>query len=169
MKIRFFSKKEVGCLMMDLDIPTWDGILSNIDSKDLDESEDNPLEKTPHITILYGLIDSELKLDELVEDTKYLYHDFQIRLHNISLFEKEDQDVLKFEVDDSLNVFAELNKFYRANYSYANEFPEYKPHCTIAYLKKGTGKKYLDMMNELLCTSKCMVYSDKDRVKTIID
>jgi len=53
---------------------------------------------------------------------------------------------------------------------HTNEYAEYKPHCTLAYLKPGMGQKYVDLFNGLLYAVKPkeFVYSDADRNQTKI-
>jgi hypothetical protein len=61
------------------------------------------------------------------------------------LFENEKYDVLKFEVvgDNLHETNADLKKF-----PHTTSFPDYNPHLTIAYLKKGEGSKYVNMLNK---------------------
>jgi hypothetical protein len=167
MKIKLFSSEDYGCLMMYLRIPKWDLISSMIDPKDLN-IEEGGLENEPHITIIYGLIDSEINLDEVTEDASYLYHNYKIRLNNLSLFENDKCDVLKFDVDDHYGVFEKFHKFFKSNYPNVQTFEDYKPHCTVAYLNKGEGKKYLGKIKEVICNSKYFVYSNPKMEKVII-
>jgi 2'-5' RNA ligase len=59
----------------------------------------------------------------------------------MKIFEKEDQDVLVFDVRKD-RFLDESNRNLRI-LPYENEYPVYTPHITIAYLKKGTAAKYL--------------------------
>jgi hypothetical protein len=53
-------------------------------------------------------------------------------------------------------VNAELSKF-----PHTTNFPDYHPHSTVAYLKKGTGQKYIDKFKgqEHQVTPNKIVYS----------
>jgi hypothetical protein len=51
-------KNRFGCVMIYLDIPKWNKIISNIDKNDLYEPNGDHtygIEMNPHITVLYGI------------------------------------------------------------------------------------------------------------------
>jgi 2'-5' RNA ligase len=61
----------------------------------------------------------------------------------VSAENNKNFDVVKFNVVPSFtlqNLNSKLSEFPNSN-----EYPEYKPHITIAYVKKGSGKKYEDL------------------------
>lgn len=132
-----------GCVLLELEIPQWNDIISKIDKQDVYEpSPSYGIETDPHLTILYGLhsdID-ESKVVEIIN--KYKYSDFHINTLGISNFKNPGFDVVKIEVEknDILQSFhEELSELPNSN-----EFPEYKPHITIAFVNSGTSTKYLD-------------------------
>lgn len=156
-----------GCVMLYFDFPQMNKIHDGIDSNDLYEEEGDRtfgLEDEPHCTLLYGLEDVVT-----VEQVKEILdqHVFgTCKVYNASLFEN-DYDVLKFDVKgDSLHACNEA----LTELPYNNQYPDYHPHMTIAYLKKGTGKKYCDRMDgheyELVPTH--AVFSQPDGTKTKI-
>lgn len=156
-----------GCVMLYFDFPQMEEIHENIDKKDLYEEEGDRtfgLEDEPHCTLLYGL-----EHDVTVEQVKEIIdqHTFgTCTVHNASLFEN-DYDVLKFDVEgDSLHA---CNKSL-CQLPYNNQYPDYHPHMTIAYLKKGAGKKYAEGMKtqeyELVPTH--VVFSQPDGTKNKI-
>jgi 2'-5' RNA ligase len=66
----------------------------------------------------------------------------EVKLTNVSIFDNDDYDVLKIEVEsDALN---KLNQAISDNLDCTDTHPTYNPHVTVAYLKKGRGKKYTD-------------------------
>lgn len=70
----------------------------------------------------------------------------EIEVSNISLFDTNPEyEVLKFEAfnPDLFRINAQLKEF-----PHTSNFPDYKAHLTIAYLKKGTGKKYVAMFRD---------------------
>ena len=60
-----------------------------------------------------------------------------------------------------------LNKKFR-EFPYTNKYPDYHPHCTIAYVKPNMSDKYIKKLNELkgidMKISK-IVYSKSDGTK----
>lgn len=100
----------------------------------------NGRELSPHITVKYGI-----KSDDIDELRKVLAGVSPIRakLGSVSLFKNPEHDVLKIDVDSR-----DLHKVHQLiNEHFENEdiWPEYKPHATIAYLKPGAGRKYLNL------------------------
>jgi 2'-5' RNA ligase len=137
-----------GCVMLGLhpvDV-SWKDILNKIDKKDLyeEEGEKFGLEDEPHITLLYGLELNPSIKSQILNHYKENFPVVKIVGTKISLFENEKFDVLKFDIDPSKNLL-KLNKHLTDNFPYKNDHPDYHPHCTIAYIKKGKGKKYLDV------------------------
>jgi 2'-5' RNA ligase len=163
---------EYGCVMLYFDFPQINEIHSKINEDDLyTEEEDRTygLENEPHVTLLYGLHE-EVTLDQI----KNMVSGFKfgdIRLHNPSLFENQ-YDVLKFDVATSIKSGETLCQCNKAltELPHTTSFPDYHPHCTIAYIKKGLGKKYVEMMEHLAfdVTTSHMIYSMTDGSKVRI-
>jgi hypothetical protein len=127
---------EYGCSMIHFDFPEIKSIHQEIEESDLSGSG---LEEESHVTLLYGLHSDEID-DNKVLDISTSEPIESIKLHNVSAFENDDYDVLKFDVDSS--VLFKINKKL-TDLPHTNNFPDYHPHCTIAYLKPGTAKKYI--------------------------
>lgn len=143
-------KNEYGCLMvyLDVDKKDWDKLQDMIDDDDLYEPEDDPTygrETEPHATILFGFhadvpdADVEKEIDKVKEP--------KIGFKGISAFKNEKFDVLKFDVDseDMHKLNAKFKKF-----PHTNNFPEYHPHVTIAYLKPNKADKYIKKMKDMV-------------------
>lgn len=110
-----------------------------IKKEDLSDDKYKSLETEQHTAILYGLRD-DVSVDNLKKLVLPL-KDYETVCYGSSLFENEKFDVLKMTAhNDSL---FKTNKKIRENCEYKNDYPEYKPHITIAYLKPGKGKKYV--------------------------
>lgn len=129
--------------MVEVPVSNWNEITSWIDPDDVYESNLDStygIQKNPHVTILYGLHDNVT--EEMVKSVLDNYHgEIDIEIDGIGVFEKADFDVVKFNVnpDGALqHLFNELSKLPNSN-----EYPDYKPHITIAYVKKGYGRKYI--------------------------
>ena len=157
-----------GCVMLYFDFPTINKIHDGINPDDLYEEEGDRtygIEDEPHCTLLYGL-EEQVTVAEVKEILDR--HTFgTCKVHNASLFEN-DYDVLKFDVKgDSLHA---CNKAL-CELPYNNKYPDYNPHMTIAYLNKGTGKKYCERMkgHEYDLVPTHAVFSQPDGTKTKID
>ena len=107
---------------------------SQIDKNDLHE---NGKDNQPHITIKYGLLTDDYSLIRKCLSGQTSGKAYMGRL---SLFENDEYDVLKVTCSGSAlhRLHRTLNQLPHEDY-----FLKYNPHATIAYLKKGTGKKYL--------------------------
>jgi 2'-5' RNA ligase len=160
-------KNEFGCLMLKIEYKNWSKILKRIDSDDLyTEEEGYGLEKEPHVTILFGF-HNNTDIDKVKELVKqHCSEPLKIKLHNITMFEnvEEKYDVLKFDI--TCQKLHNLNKLMRDNFDYTNSFPEYHPHCTIAYVKAGMGKKYVSKETSVEFACSNFYYSSQDKKKT---
>jgi 2'-5' RNA ligase len=160
------QEKKLGCAMLYFKAPQMDIIHSKISEDDIYISEDDyGLETEPHCTLLYGFHDLEVQGDEVLD----FISDFEIPktliLDKISLFQNEKFDVLKFDIkNDKLTT---INNHLTSNFPYSTDYPIYNAHCTIAYLKKGMGQKYVDKFksNFIEVQSEMLVYSNHNREK----
>lgn len=156
---RIYTK---GCIMLEFGIKKWDKFIKNIiDEKDIYDEEGFGLETDPHVTILYGILPREHDAKEVKEkllDTDIDLHRYY-ELKHISIFESKEYDVVKFDLKDCDEVFG-LNKYCTEVFDFENDFPDYHPHVTIAYVKKGEGKKYIQKLVEpLIVEPEKLVYS----------
>lgn len=91
-----------------------------------------------HVTILYGLhSNSSKEAQELLAQTGPI----TVKLGKVDIF----TDPFKFDVV-MIEVISEdlrqLNNLLQTNVKFTNKYGAYKPHITIAYVKKGKGKKH---------------------------
>lgn len=160
------APRSYACLMLDCyDFKDYlTGIQKQIEDDDLyTEEEGHGLETEPHITVLYGIHEQDPKVVKSQLDLGPA----EYTLTGLSLFENDDYDVLKCTVKSKdLKAF---NKQCTDNLEYTNKFPDYIPHMTVAYLKPGTGKKYVKLncekFNEVLSSNK-FTFSTKDSKKS---
>jgi len=143
------DKYEYGCAMVYFDFPQAKEIHSMISTDDLYIEEGDRsfgVEDEPHTTLLFGIHSNEVS-DEKVMQIATSIPIGTLTLTNASLFEssKKEYDVLKFDVENLT-----LRKLNRAlsKLPHTTEFPDYHPHCTIAYLKKGKGDKYVEKLKD---------------------
>jgi 2'-5' RNA ligase len=135
---------DYGCVMLYFDENILNDIHQIIQPEDLYiEGDGYGLEREPHCTLLYGLHPEVT--DKNVEDVIGNFTYTTCKCHNVSCFENEKYDVLKYDVMGD-NLFETNEKL--KQYPYTSNFPNYHPHMTIGYLKPGKGKKYIDLVNE---------------------
>lgn len=107
------------------------------------------IEKDTHVTVL-ACIDEKYKPKEFKKYLKPLKEYFCFPI-NISVFENEKYDVLKCDVIS--NELSKTNAVLEKEFENRSKYDDYKPHLTIAYLKKGKSDKYkkelLDKIDKL--------------------
>ena len=106
-----------------------------------------------HITILYGVDDKVLNniyndIYTFVRMISDKYENIKFMFDKISLFENDDFDVIKIDINSEDLIV--VNKLIKDNFNYKNNHPIYHPHFTLAYVKSGEGKKYLKLLNDIL-------------------
>lgn len=94
-------------------------------------------ELTPHVTVKYGLNESD---PELVQVLLANYGPITLSLGRIGFFSAPDYDVLIINVE-SADLFA-LNELITENLETTVTQSTYQPHVTIAYLQPGQGVNY---------------------------
>jgi len=95
-------------------------------------------EEEPHITVKYGLDTVDPKE---VEPLLSGQGPITAKMGKVSIFESDAYDVVKVDIESS--ELHALNKKIADNLKVTDTYPDYKPHATIAYVKKGEGKKYI--------------------------
>lgn len=157
---------EYGCVMLNLEIPNWKSdVLSRIKEEDVYEGEDG-LEDEPHVTVLYGL-HNDIPDEKIEKKIKEEMTSPEIKLQKISIFENDEYDVVKFDVEgeELFRMNEEFSKF-----PHTTDYPDYHPHVTIGFVKKGEGKKYTGSLDEAIVVNPSKVkYSKADGSKHYYD
>jgi 2'-5' RNA ligase/AraC-like DNA-binding protein len=162
-------KIEYGALMLNFDIKKWKEITSIIEEDDVYDEPTFGVETEPHVTILYGFHEevTAKEVEDLLKEKHDPADDIEIELLGISHFETPKYDVVKFDVKS--DKLTELNKLVK-KLPFTSDYPDYQPHMTISYVKKGRGKKYDEKIDEpIKLKSNNIVYSTVDSVKTTIN
>jgi hypothetical protein len=140
--IKESSGYEYGCVMVEVPVSNWDEITSYIYPEDVYTGGDDShgIQEFPHLTLFYGL-----HKEVTPEMVKSVFEEFtgsiNIEVNGIGVFENKDYDVVKFNVNPN-DALQELHDKL-SEFPNSNEYPDYKPHITLCYTKKGTGKKYI--------------------------
>lgn len=119
-----------------------------------------------HITILYGIhTESPNKVEDLLANQP----PFQVTLNEISLFTSNEAfDVVKVGASSLSLVY--LNQLLKNSITNTQNYPSYKPHVTIAYVKKGAYEEISDedAFEMLTWTVETVIFSSKNGEKTPI-
>jgi len=131
---------------------------------DEDLTEDGR-ETEPHATVKFGLHTND------AEDVRAILADeppIRVKLGKVSLFENEDADVVKIDLDSA--DLHRLNKKIADALPHTDSHPTYQPHITLGYVKPGKGKKYLGLnaLEGQEFTIDAITFSGKDRQKVSI-
>ena len=113
-------------------------ITATVAPSDLVWGDGNGVELDPHVTVLYGIHERSAK--PFVSMCSEI-EPFHIAATRLSIFEGGEYDVLK--LDSESPTLVEMNEIIRTKFEHTSSFPDYHPHLTIGYLKKGAASKYV--------------------------
>lgn len=135
---------KLGCIMLDVD----GGVIPKIPNEDYLYFSNNPdrfwikgfvAGHTPHVTLLYGLLQSgNTVYRKQVENVLKGWDIKDIELDHVSFFESPYTDEPYYCIVAHIRVTSELLEGNQRLQllPHINTFPAYKPHITIAYIKK---------------------------------
>jgi hypothetical protein len=145
----------------------YDWGVENVDDDDIWHKPDDPSfgrEDEMHCTVIYGIHDKRsAKTRELLEGVE----PFEIKLGKVTAFTvAPDFDVLKVDVTGA--ALHTLHHLIRDNLECTINHPEYKPHVTIAYMKKGKANKHVgvDKFQGMSMLVNRLVFSSSLGIKT---
>lgn len=144
--------------------------LKHVKDKEIYKDPEDPTfgrEDDIHCTVIYGMHDDRIaKISHFLKNTK----PFTIKLDKITSFTTSELfDVLKIDVVGK--GLHDLHEKIKNNFECTISFPEYKPHVTIAYLKKGEAKKHVgckDFLGETM-TVDSFIFSSHSGTKIKIN
>lgn len=105
-------------------------------------------DKTPHVTLLYGLLRSGPEMKKHVDAVLKGLELPDLEIDHIGVFDSPYPDeaydciVAHLKITPELQEINERLKFL----PHINTFPGYKAHITLAYVVKGSGKQYASMV-----------------------
>jgi 2'-5' RNA ligase len=156
-----------------IDEQDWETHLINYFDKD-DLSEEHGIEEEPHITVLFGFLPHITAADMKPHMTDKVITIDDIRISGMSLFENDKYDVVKLDIESE--KLHRYNKYLKDNIENECTFPDYQPHITLAYVKVGTGQKYIGQFSgiDLIAPLKAKLegvevyytFSDPDKKET---
>lgn len=127
-----------GCLMVYFDSETCKKCEEFCNTNIPEESlSDDGIEDESHVTVLYGF-HPDITIEDITNFINQTVKEpIELTLKGVSRFECEDYDVIKVDVDSS--DLHDLNDKLREAFDGKVEitFPNYHPHMTLAYVKKG--------------------------------
>ncbi len=166
------ERYDYGCVMLYTDFPGE--VIKLQDIINPADLQDPGIEYEPHCTLLYGLHDG-VTLDQvtnIVNQFKFA----DLKAYNPSLFENPEFDVFKYDVGYPTRGGAFLHKCNSMLKTLPNTqtYPDYHPHMTIAYLKPGKGKQYVELfknkgVSEFMTRPSHIMFSQPDGLKTKIE
>ncbi len=137
-----------------------------IGDQELYMAQDRGREDEIHITVLYGIhASSPTRVESLLKGAI----PFVVSLGTVSIFTiNADFDVIKIDVMGS--YLFHLNRTLKENVHNSQVFPSYKPHVTIAYVKKGVGRELVgsNAFKGISWKTNSLVFSSKMGGKTPI-
>lgn len=160
------ARREFGCLMAKLDAPELKRFQDLVPDDQVYDEPTFGREEQPHVTLMWGFT-SDADLPELKADIGARLP-IEIRCDRISSFRNPDTpyDVLILEVEAHEQLFA-LHDHLVSAYDNEQTHKDYKPHITIAYVKKGFGVDLEGPLDEpLVMTSAVCDYSGIDNTHT---
>lgn len=136
-----------GCLMVRFD-PALDELVQSLHQQISDDdvyhgTEDDPgygLEDDPHVTVLYGF-DPDLSSHQIQGSSETVCD--LCSIGDPEVFENDSFDVVYLPVYTS-SWLDDLHNSLKDEFSVESKFPDYRPHITIAYVKKGQGHEIAD-------------------------
>jgi len=168
------DEPKLGCLMLYFSFSNWKEFVRNMipqediyTSNDEEDANDYGYEDEPHCTILYGFHHYEGIVQNIKEYLPKLEELTDVMRGDITIFEQDDYDVVKFDIHS--DKLKELNNTMCFRFEYTNSHPDYHAHMTIAYVKKGKGVKYVKTkLKQVPLFGSKYIYSDHDYNKTNI-
>ena len=123
-------------------------------------------DKETHITLLYGICTDNKEVIKAIfaEEGK-----IEASFGKVSFFSSDSNDVVIIKVISK--DLERIHKRIKKELNIESTFSEYKPHCTIAYVKSGEGRKYAGdtFFNRTRITFNKVIFDDSQDQRTEIE
>jgi len=145
-----------GCVYLRIPSPVSDRVLRIGQSIPDTELAADGREQEIHVTALHGLTNPD---PEPIFNILSHFRPIRLRLTSVSVFAGEEYDVLKIDVES--DQLTQLHETLRDLPHYA-KFRDFRPHCTIAYLRPGLGSLWAAQFTpfDADCVCETVVFSD---------
>lgn len=138
---------KLGCIMLDLNADNLPDL--PINEKDFYSSKSrfwikgNVSKKTPHVTLLYGLLKPGPEWKEYVDKVLGSWKVDTVKIRNVGFFESNIPDEPYYCIVAHIEITPELKEGHQRLelLPHINTFPGYKAHFTLAYIKKDEANK----------------------------
>lgn len=123
-------------------------------------------EHDTHITVLYGPNADPANIAKAVSDIGPV----KAMLGKVSIFSNPETPYDVVKVDVVSPKLRDLHEKLKAKFGTASTFPNFEPHITIAYVKKGEGEKYVgaaDFTGKIIELNE-LDHSDRESIRTPI-
>jgi 2'-5' RNA ligase len=133
------EQQDENFLQCQLDLPFLTDRLSKWTSSNLSDASVERLGRRPHVTIVYGLDKRDsARIQEIAQDYG---RPIRASLGAFNFFDAPDHDVLYIEIisEGLMQLHRDLKAL---PHTRPSSHPNYTPHLTVAYLKKGVASKF---------------------------
>lgn len=156
---------KLGCVMLDLEAPEvdidWQDNLYYAKDKTRKWVDGFVMGETPHITLLYGLLENAHNWKDHIEDVLWDWDLDSVEIESIGSFDSPYKDEPYYCLVGHIKVTPELMEGHSRLelLPHINTFTGYKPHMTIAYIKKDDVLKQtaIEMLTQELVGKKLAV------------
>ena len=125
---------DYSCLMAYFNDSVKNKLKLFIESKGIKNLDQEGQSICDHVTIMYGINENEPIETKKALD-KYNKSNISLSFEDFGLFKKDDYDVLIIKIKS--NDLNKLHNIIKNNVKCSgDEYPDYKPHCTLAYVEK---------------------------------
>lgn len=156
---------ELGCIMLDTEKIVVSDVINEADYYTSDKHEyvaGNVSENVPHVTLLYGLMNSGEAMRKHVDAVLDGWTIANVEINEVGFFYSKDPAEGYVAIVAHIKVNGAL---YEGNarlrmLPHIDTFPEYKPHITLAYVTdKSDYQNYIETLNERLAGKTIKVVS----------